>query len=346
MKRMVARAGQVLVVAVGILSIGGAVRANVEVLLANFYNNATMRDLYSPQELVTDFLGASVKAEYVGVQPEGVTPRCHGAGVLGTVLSRVYKQNGAIALTPDVVLYLIGSRVAEHVAETGDVYRGLFTTKQSGTETIIIEESSLQHGKEGNDWSPVLLKFYSELQNRLKTSGLADIFAHNFSTSTDYDRACGAAVLMGAAKNFIKPEVFPRGMSFNEPSIAAIKLKGIQADWQSLVKRVKTLATKIPTMQPYFGEVLGVLSQFVATFDNQQQTKQFWSNMYRKENGQIAGWMRTLLGSTGNEMTAVDFSWGAGGPQMKFVCGVLSFTTDDDGYLEPTLGYAVPGPTS
>ena len=316
----------------------GAMHANVTIPLRNFHNNATFRDAIDPESYVETLVGNRI--EFHAFKPGTYAPSSAGNRVLSTVLGRVHKQSGAISLSPDVVLYLVASAVAEHVAASGETYRGLFTTKASGQETIMIEKSALRQGADDNDWSSVLPEFFKKLGTRMQASGLHQVFEHNFSTSTSLDKACGAVALMKAAENFVQGEVWSRGMGMNleVPAIASVKLRGTQADWQNLAGKIATLAAQFPAMNGYFNQVQGIAQKCVESFVSADPA--FWQDMYGEGN---SGWMRTLLNATSGEMTSTEFSWGIGNT-MKFVCGVLSYDTDEEGFLEPSLGYAVVGP--
>ncbi len=305
----------------------GAAKANVVVPLLGRPNPLTFRDSVDP------ISGLQGRIEYTAFKD---TSRAFNGGhVFSSVLKRVYEKNGGITLSPDVMLFLVAKHVAEHVAASGEKYRNLFTSKQSGKETIMLEDSTLRLGAHDNDWSGVLPRFVDELSTRIQDSALAGLFMHDFSTSTPLDKACGAVVLMHAAQNFYQPEVMPRSYSCG-PAIAAVKVKGTQTDWQRLSGKIMSLGNYFPDLQGHLTSVAVIANECAESFNSID--KDYWQQMYF-DGGQ--GWIKTLLSGTGNEMTSTGFQWGAAGPQMKFVCGVLSYTSDDEDFLEPSLGYSV-----
>ncbi len=327
----------------GVVSMGAAsasvlsrMQPDVTIALRQFHNDATFRDATTPAMHVENLLQNRI--EFKAFKPSTFTPSAAGTRVLSSVLGRVHKQSGAIALSPDVVLYLVASAVADHVEESGEEYRHLFTSKASGKETIMIESSALRQGADTNDWSSVLPSFFKELSSRIQVSGLREVFEHNFSTSTEFDKACGAVVLMKATQNFVAPEVWSRGINLDEPAVATVKLRGTSLDWSSLGSKIATLSQNFPAMSDYFNQVEAIVAKCVQSFENPDI--KFWEGMYTTGGN---GWIRTLLDATSGEVTSVDFNWGLGN-SMKFVCGVLSCATDEDGFLEPSLGYAVVGP--
>ncbi len=316
----------------GAVSMGVANSSVTIPLTEGRHNPLAFRDAVAPAQFVA---GTHGRLEYVATKPDSMALGGDNGRVFTNVLKRVYSKNGGITLSPDVMLFLVANAVADHVAASGDTYRNLFTNQQSGKEPVMIENSALRFGAHDNDWSGVLPRFMTELAARIPTPAIAQAFKHDFSTSTPLDKACGAVVLMHASKNFYQPEVLPRSFSLG-PAIAAVKVKGTKDDWQRLSGKVMTLGTYFPPMQEYLARVADIVHACANSFDTVDTY--FWKSMYFDGD---QGWIKTLLDGTDSEMTSVNFQWGANGPKMKFVCGVLSYSSDDEDFLEPSLGYSV-----
>ncbi len=341
---------------IGLLLVGlamhGAVSTDVIVpITGDSISFAQFRGSSDPVTHVAELLGIKPESSaFLGIKEDAITPFCQDEGVLSAVLKKVYEKNGGLSLSPDVLLYLISSKIAEHVVAEGERYREKFTTAADGKETIVVIRNDFILGA-NNPWNEVLPQFFQKLLMRMPSKGLTSLFEPQFSTTDLIDAACGYVVLMKAGENFLQYVVRTKALQVSQPSITSVKLGGTQDDWVRLLDKVDGFKGEFPALTSYFAHVANIIRKCINVFEDSID-RAFWLDMYRHEktDSSIGGWLANLLngedGKLSTHITSVDFIWEYMGTKynMKFASGINSYRVDEDGYLEPTLGYSVFGP--
>lgn len=289
----------------------------------------------------------SARIEYITHKQDFVLDS-KGDSFLVYLFRRAVFENCAIAVSPDLIFFLINLKIAEHVRKNPDLYEKLFSTEENKV-VIKVRADDFLIGKE-NDWSRIVPQFTDKLKTLIPKTEVCNLFEHSFSTSDKITKDAGRIVLMAAADSFYSYVVETRYFVMEKMGLERCKILGNTADWN-------LLETKIFELKKLFAE-MGEFWDYVsdlARFISKQVTNQpfTWLSAetssdliaFDESGKKVFGKLAKLL----SEATCyVEFKWIYLGKElnMKFVSGIIShkMAENDENCIEPVLGWAVLGP--
>lgn len=280
-----------------------------------------------------------------------------------------FENHYPMALSPDILAYLINHEVAVAVKNNPERYRHLFTTKV-GKETIEVIDDTLVMGSPSN-WGRTLNMFNPELRKRVP-AGIMDRMLPGYSTDTPESIVATLISFMDAASPFYDYRVLTRC------GIPQIRLLGTPEDWNRLLVCASGLAEVFQAdLSAYFRHLLPVLKRIASQADpSNQADTHFWSSIYKWDSQSggdtVTGWITAFVnyvkdtngklepkrdylydwetvgwggidsGAFATHVSNVPFVWKYYGVEynMSFLGGVMGID-NDEGFVRPVLSYAV-----
>jgi len=276
-----------------------------------------------------------------------------------------------LALSPEVLMYLVLHEVAVTVKQNPDEYRDLFTTSAE-KEIIRVRHDGLVPGHSDTAWLDVLPMFETEMGKLVPSTVLTNALP-SFSTHTPVSRAASMVAFMDAASPYYDYRVMTCC------GIPRIRLLGQPEDYVKLLNSCIALAPMFPKhLGEYFNHLIPVLYTIAAQANGAPFDNDFWSSIYKHLSGSgtddMTGWITAFLNYTlkddnkfipkdaklydwekgltrysGYDCTAVpshlsrvNFTWEylGGEMPMEFIGGILAITKVDS-FVTPTMGFAV-----
>ena len=276
-----------------------------------------------------------------------------------------YAYHHALALSPEVLGYLINYAIAIEVRTDPERYRSLFTTSPEKV-LIEVEDKSLVLG--GNsDWTPGLLQFEAALKDLVPSAMVADMLP-SYTTETLVSRVASLICVMDAASPY-----YNYGMR-TLCGIPRVLMLGTAEDWGKLLGSAYALQAQFPRLEAYFKELIPTLEKLVEEFRAKTPDNDFWGQIFKHLGGSgtnaFSGWLSHFVafvavakrsggeitttyshktpgaqvehGTTGSHVSQVPFKWNYYGQElmMQLAGGVLGVNVID-GALCPALSYAV-----
>ena len=281
-----------------------------------------------------------------------------------------YANHYALALSPEVLAYLINFAVAIEVKQSPEIYRDLLTTSPDKIK-IVVEDDTLVLGGD-SDWTPGVMQFEEALRG-LIPGDLVDVMLPAFTTETLSSRVASLICVMDAASPY-----YNFGMR-TMCGIPRIVLLGEAEDWLKLQGMAKSLAGKFPALNDYWEVLLPTVGKLAEEFVATEHDRDFWGQIYKHWGGSgtnaFGGWIANFVawvarpdhskpcaagevptgyvrkargrevehGTTGSHISRVPFEWDYHNKllPMTFAGGVLDVHVTPDLALQPRLSYAV-----
>ena len=275
-----------------------------------------------------------------------------------------------LALSPEVLMYLVMHEVAETVKRNPDTYRHLFTTSAE-KETINILNNSLRMGDPTSPWADVLGQFEIDMA-KVVPGDILQTALPDFSTHTQESRVSSMVAFMDAASPFYEYRVTTCC------GIPKIRLLGESADYRKLADACEVFATLFPTdLGDYFTYLLPVVDKIATQAAGEEYDNDFWKSIYKHHGGSgtddMSGWITAFLNymSDGagslkpkpadlydwkkpvgwgfysramipSHLSQVPFTWAYFDVEypMQFIGGILA-VEPQDGYAKPCMGYGI-----
>ena len=283
-----------------------------------------------------------------------------------------------LALSPEVLMYLVLHEIAVTVKLYPENYRDLFT-KSAKKELIKVRHDGLELGNPNSPWFETMPLFEDALGEVLPS----DVLKHalpKFNTHTPITRAASMVAFMDMASPYYDYRVMTKC------GIPKIRLLGTASDWTRLYLSCRSLSGLFKKdLGVYFSFLLPVLK----TIEQQahgdgvggEYDNDFWSSIYKHLSGSgtdaMTGWLSAFLNYTMEDdnvfvpKSPSYYDWQAGMAQkgwprgydisslpshvssvpfiweyynteipMAFLGGIFSIE-NVDGYVTPGLGFAV-----
>ena len=210
-----------------------------------------------------------------GTAESSVNSTLNGRNGLVDAVLTAHNTHHALILRPDDFWLAIAVQFSFFVKKHAEKLRGRFVAHE-GKKDIRLESSGSM-----TDAAVFVPEFIKEIRKHITDTTVYRWIVPDFSTTTDNDRVVGAAVLMGAMKNyFAYYNACLRG-------IPRVTLDGMKADWEEVLRRVDKLAEYGDECVLWHRALVPVLQNIVKTFDDPQlkkdKTRKFWESLVQHE---------------------------------------------------------------
>ena len=288
---------------------------------------------------------------------------CHPYHGLVMAAHLAFAHHYPLTLSPDHVWLCIAQAAARHVLNNADALRGRLV-RHDGKVELHVRRDEFIPGHADNDWPGVMAEISDQLREHL--GGRRDLFVCDFSTTGAVARTASEIVLMSAMQRFFEYSV---GTLCGIPEV---RLEGTEADWASIVRRVRALEE---LDLGWWTKHLGPAVEALHDTARGRGDAGFWKRMYKLEHAsggdRISGWINILFPYLADEtepesletrlepehefhlpkvgdfpvgLTRAPFTWEIlGQPHaMQVVAGFFGVSQDPDTlHLRPQLGWAV-----
>jgi hypothetical protein len=211
------------------------------------------------------------------VEPDGVHP-------LLSAVARAFAGHHPLVLSPDAVWLTISQGVAQHVRQHAEQLRPRLVAHSGRKRLEVIHDGPMP--TDADSWRALVDSFGKQLEAEITD---AELFACDFSTSTDVERVAGQVVLLDAYSPY-----FSQWLTC-VCGIPSITVTGTPRDWRKIRERVDML--------PGFGlerwhrSLVPILDQFVRAVAGEVDTG-FWQRIYNPADAYggelITGWAARL----------------------------------------------------
>ncbi|WP_326560012.1 DUF4419 domain-containing protein [Micromonospora sp. NBC_01796] len=210
------------------------------------------------------------------IAPDGVHPLLSAVG-------RAFAEHRPLVLSPDVVWLTISQGVAQHVRLHAEELRSRLMA-EPGRRLEVVHDGPMP--TDPNSWYELVGSFGRQLAAEVTD---AELFACDFSTSTDIERVVGQIVLL---------DVFSPYFSLWLTcvcGIPSVTLTGTVEDWRKIRKRVDGLAGF--GLESWCRSLVTIADQFVRAAAGDPDTE-FWQRIYNPADAYggdvITGWVARL----------------------------------------------------
>jgi hypothetical protein len=211
------------------------------------------------------------------ITPDGVHPLLSAVG-------RAFAEHRPLLLSPDAVWLTVAQGVAHHVRLHAGQLRPQLVS-HPGRKRLEVRH----HGPMPTDaesWRMLVASFSQALAEEITD---ADLFACDFSTSTDTDRVAGQIVLLDAYSPYFSQWLVC------VCGIPSITVTGTVADWRRIRERVDMLAGL--GLDDWCRSLAPIINQFVRAAAGEVDTG-FWRRIYNPADAYggevITGWVARL----------------------------------------------------
>lgn len=286
-----------------------------------------------------------------------------------------FAEHFGLALSADVLMYLISHEVATCVKLHPERYRDLFTDCDEKQE-IGVRHDGLVPGVP-SPWHEALPLFKTALAERIP-SDVMETMLPGFSTETLESQIAGLTCFMDASSPYYS------FMMCSACGIPSIRLLGEPEDYQRLVESAERLQELMgEPLARYFQHLIPVLKKIAEQAAGAPMDHDFWLSIYKdrshsgSDSSYFSGWLSTFINYVHDNLrgssvikdkpantyawrdderlnmrfvpphvSRVPFVWRVGvAPMatdypMELLGGVMG-VDDVDGYVTPSLSYAV-----
>ncbi|WP_158647097.1 DUF4419 domain-containing protein [Actinoplanes sp. ATCC 53533] len=211
------------------------------------------------------------------VAPDGVHPLLSAVG-------RAFAEHRPLVLSPDAVWLTIAQGVAQHVRLHAEQLRPELVSHPGRKRLEVVHFGPMPTDAES--WRGLVRSFSRQLADEVSQ---AELFACDFSTSTDVERVAGQIVLLDAYSPY-----FSLWLTC-VCGIPSITVTGTVADWRKIRERVDALAAF--GLDRWRRSLVPIADQFVRAAAGDVDTA-FWQRIYNPADAYggevITGWAARL----------------------------------------------------
>jgi len=295
-------------------------------------------------------------------------PQLGDMGLFFRAVHRAFAAHNPLALSPDLLMYLVLHEVALTVKQNPEKYRPLFS-RAKDKQLVRVRHDGLRLG-EPSPWHEVVGLFHTAMSERVP-SNIMDIMLPSLSTHTVTSQAGSLVAFMDAASPYYGYRVMTRC------GIPSIRLLGTPEDYRKVLLSCAELAKLFDKhLGRYFDYLLPVLATIADQAAGAPIKKDFWESIYKYESGSgtddMTGWLSAFVNYVHTEegvkakeickydwtelkmwngiplawlpkhLSQTPFVWDYFGVEypMEFLGGVMA-VENVDGYLVPRIGYGV-----
>lgn len=249
-------------------------------------------DLILPGHQV-EFLGRTEMVDVWGVNAWGDKEDPNGTSLLFQTIHQCFAEHYPLALSPDMLWFMIMHEIATTVRLHPDTYRELFTEAAKGQTKLDVRDDTLVKGSEDNDWTLALGLIRTEL-DKLIPGHLSKWMLPKLSTMTPESEMACIVGLMDAASPFYDYHVYTKC------GLPRIRMLGTVEDYEKIAKGAKTLAPLFREhLGPYFEALLPVLDKLVFETKSEFLDVGFWDSLYKFKSASgtdtFNGWITTFV---------------------------------------------------
>jgi hypothetical protein len=225
-------------------------------------------------ELFTDALAVGGDPALPVLAPDGVHPLLSAVG-------RAFAEHRPLVLSPDAVWLTIAQGVAQHVRLHADDLRARLVSHPGRKQLEVFHVGPMPTDAES--WRDMVGSFGRKLADEVTD---VELFACDFSTSTDVERVAGQIVLLDAYSPY-----FSLWLTC-VCGIPSITLTGTVADWRKIRERVDALPGF--GLERWWRSLAPIADQFVHAAAGAVDTG-FWQRIYNPADAYggetITGWV-------------------------------------------------------
>jgi hypothetical protein len=211
------------------------------------------------------------------IVPDGVHPLLSAVG-------RAFAEHRPLVLSPDAVWLTITQGVAQHVRLHAEQLRPGLVSHPGRKRLEVLHFGPMPTDAES--WRGLVASFSRQLADEVSQ---AELFACDFSTSTDIERVAGQIVLLDAYSPYFSLWLMC------VCGIPSITLTGTVADWRKIRERVDALAAF--GLDRWRRSLVPIADQFVRAAAGDVDTA-FWQRIYNPADAYggevITGWAARL----------------------------------------------------
>jgi len=330
-----------------------------------------------PMARYTDLILPGHKVEFTGRKElvnlwSGQYDKLNPSSLFFQSVHQCFAEHYPLALSPEVLWFLIMHEVATTVRLNPDSYREIFTEAAKGKTDIHVRDDTLLKGSFDNDWTVALELIRGEL-GKLIPGDLTGTMLPKLSTSTPETETACIVGLMDAASPFYDYHVWTRC------GLPRIRLLGQAEDYLKLAEGALALAPLFKEhLEAYFTHLIPVLNTLAEQAHGDPVDLDFWKSAYKFDSGsgsdKFNGWLSTFVNyvqtdkgvvpkkdetynweaeykwmmpgiehnSVPSQVSAVPFTWHYYSEvfAMTFFAGPLGIEIID-GFVTPQLSYGV-----
>ncbi len=210
-------------------------------------------------------------------------------------LQMCFNKHFPFAFKPEALWYLIVHEVAQAVLLNPERYRLYFSNSDERQEIKLDVE--LGQGAKIENWGPHIIQLSKLLKEQIP-SGIGDLFATQFSTSTPVSDSAMAITLMQSASPFYD---YRMRLCCGLP---LLRLDGQSGDYAVLVESAKALKTIFKKdLGLYFDHLIPVLEKIADQASGAPIDHEFWGSLYNLDSGSggsngsdgLGGWMASFI---------------------------------------------------
>lgn len=220
----------------------------------------------------------------VGGDPAGPVLAPDGVDPLLSAVGRAFAEHRPLVLSPDAVWLTIARGVAQHVRLHAEELRPHLVSHPGRKRLEVVHLGPMPTDAES--WKTLVGSFSKQLAGEIDN---ADLFACDFTTSTDVDRVAGQIVLLDAYAPY-----FSLWLTC-VCGIPSITLTGTEADWRKIRERVDALS--VFGLERWRESLVPVVDEFVQAAAGVVNTG-FWQRIYNPADAYggevITGWVAGL----------------------------------------------------
>lgn len=211
------------------------------------------------------------------LRPDGVHPLLDAVG-------RAFAEHRPLVLSPDAVWLTIAQGVAQHIRLHAEELRPQLVSHPGRKRLEVVLAGTMPEDAE--DWCDLVATFDKLLAAEVRDT---DLFACDFSTSTDVERTAGRIVALDAYSSYFSLWlVFVCG-------IPSVTLTGTVEDWRKIRARVDAIAGF--GLQRWCRSLAPIADQFVLAAQGTADIA-FWQRIYSPADAYggdvITGWVARL----------------------------------------------------
>lgn len=212
-----------------------------------------------------------------------------------TTVMACFKDHYPLAISPEILMYLISHEIGITVKQNPEDYRGLFTTSAKKEEIVVQFQAPPGAAFEPNfDWQEKIAAFGPALRERVP-DGIMGWMLPGFSTDTPSTEVASLVAFMDAASPYYEYTLVMLC------GIPRIRLLGTANDYAKLLASAAQLAEVFKKyLGAYFDNLLPVLKTLSEQASGAPVDDDFWSSIFRLDSGSggsadANGWLTAFV---------------------------------------------------
>ncbi len=189
-------------------------------------------------------------------------------------MRRAYADHRPFTISPDMLWLLISQGFAFHINLKPEKYRDKFVSHEDKKRLVVYSGADF----ESIDWEEAVDGLTEQIE--LNTKGnIAEIFACDFSTSTQAEIITSKITLMSTVKEYYEYEIV-----YVVCGIPEITLLGTPKDWQKVIDKILAIKDYDIGLDWWIDAILPILKEIKKSTVGDVDIE-FWRNIFMYDNG-------------------------------------------------------------